>query len=43
MGEIKEHQWTIANKQFICTKCGYVANDEEIKNGNLIIYKNLSA
>lgn len=43
MGEIKEHQWTIANKQFICTKCGYVANDEESKFLSSCYWSNFSA
>lgn len=28
---IKEHNWTIFDREFVCTECGYKANDEEGK------------
>lgn len=28
--KLEEHQWTLGGK-FICTKCGYAANEEESK------------
>jgi predicted Zn-ribbon and HTH transcriptional regulator len=31
MKHLEEHQWTIEDRKFICTKCGYLPNDEEEK------------